>query len=214
VKYWLVKNKNQQDKMSEIKFFGKWDAEGIEVKDPGLKRYINLQPFTIPRTRGKHSQQQFGKSKMSIVERLITKLMVPGHKGKKHVLTSGRLGGRFLTNAKIVKRTFEKIEELTKKNPIEVLVRAIENAALREETASYQVGGIIVRRAVVTSPQRRVDIALRNITQAAYRKAYGKKMDIVSALADEIIAAYNNDASKSEAIREKERIEREAEASR
>jgi small subunit ribosomal protein S7 len=200
--------------MSEIKIFGKWSVEGIEVKDPGLKRYINLQPSILPKSRGKYAKKQFEKSKMNIVERLITKLMVPGHRGKKHVLTSGRVGGRFLTNAKIVKKTFEKIEQLTQKNPIEVLVRAIENAALREEIASYQVGGIIVRRAVVTSPQRRVDIALRNITQAAYRKAYGKKADIVSALADEIIAAYNNDASKSEAIREKERIEREAEASR
>jgi small subunit ribosomal protein S7 len=200
--------------MSEVKFFGKWSAENIEVKDLGLKRYINLQPVILPRTRGKYAKQKFGKARMSIVERLITKLMVPGHKGKKHVLSSGRVGGRYLTNLKIVKKAFERIEELTKKNPIEVLVRAIENAALREEIASYQVGGIIVRKAVVTSPQRRVDIALRNIAQAAYRKAYGKKADIVSALADEIIAAYNNDPSKSEAIREKERIEREAEASR
>lgn len=198
----------------KIKIFGKWDVEGIEVKDPGLKRYISLRPFIIPKTRGKHAKQQFEKSKMNIVERLITKLMVPGHRGKKHVLSSGRVTGKYLTNVKIVKKAFEKIEEKTKKNPIEVFLRALENSALREEIASYQLGGIIVRRAVVTSPQRRVDIALRNITQAAYRKAYGKKVDMATALADEIIAAYNNDASKSEAIREKERIEREAEVAR
>jgi small subunit ribosomal protein S7 len=200
--------------MSEIKILGKWSTQGIEVLDLGLKRYISLQPVFIPKSRGRYSKKQFYKSKMNIVERLITKLMVPGHRGKKHTITSGRAVGRYLTNLNTVKKTFEKIEEITKKNPIEVFVRALENAALREEIASYQVGGIIVRRAVVTSPQRRVDIALRNIVQAAYRKSFGKKENIVDSLANEIIAAYNNDASKSEAIREKERIEREAEGAR
>ena len=37
---------------------------------------------------------------------------------------------------------------------------------------------------------------------------------MAEALADELIAAYNNDPSKSEAIREKERVEREAEGAR
>lgn len=210
----LVKNKNLQDDKMEIKIFGRWSTNGIEVLDLGLKKYINLQPFFVPKSRGRHSKKQFHKSKMNIVERLITKLMVPGHRGKKHVLTSGRVVGKYMTNYNIVKKTFEKIESITKKNPIEVFVRAIENAALREEIAAYQVGGIIVRRAVVTSPQRRVDVAIKNIVQAAYRKSFGKKESIVDSLANEIIAAANNDASKSEAIREKERIEREAEGAR
>jgi small subunit ribosomal protein S7 len=85
---------------------------------------------------------------------------------------------------------------------------------LREEITAYQLGGIIVRRAVVTSPQRRVDVALRNIVQAAYRKSFGKKMTMAEALAEEIIGAYNNDPNKSEAIKERERIEREAEGAR
>ncbi len=200
--------------MEEIKIFGKWSTKGVEVKDPGLVRYINLEPRIFPRSGGKYAKQQFYKSKMNIVERLMNKLMVPGHRGKKHVISSGRCVGKTSIQYKIVKRAFEKIEEITNKNPIEVLVRAIENAALREEITSYQLGGIIVRRAVVTSPQRRVDLAIKNIVQAAYRKAFGKKENIVDALVDEIIAAYNNDASKSEAIKEKERIEREAEGAR
>jgi small subunit ribosomal protein S7 len=200
--------------MSEIKIFNQWDVKGIETEDLGLKRYINLQPFFVPKSRGRYSKQQFYKSKMNIVERLITKLMVPGHRGKKHFLTSGRVVGKYLTNYNTVEKTFEKIESTTKKNPIEVLVRAIENAALREEIASYQVGGIIVRKAVVTSPQRRVDLALRKIVQAAYRKSFGKKENIVDSLVNEIIGAFNNDSSKSEAIREKERIEKEAEGAR
>ncbi|MEM5877766.1 MAG: 30S ribosomal protein S7, partial [Candidatus Aenigmatarchaeota archaeon] len=89
-----------------------------------------------------------------------------------------------------------------------------ENAALREELTAYQVGGSIVRKAVVTSPQRRVDQALAIISQAAYRRSFGKKRSMADELVDEIFYAYKNDASKSEAIKEKERIEKEADASR
>ncbi|OYT42521.1 MAG: 30S ribosomal protein S7 [Candidatus Aenigmarchaeota archaeon ex4484_224] len=198
----------------EIKIFGKWSVKGIEVKDPGLAKYINLTPFIVPKSRGKHAKTQFHKSKMNIVERLLTKLMVPGHRGKKHVISSARATGYYESKYKILKKTFEIIEKRLKKNPIEVLVRAIENAAIREEIASYQVGGIIVRKAVVTSPQRRVDLALRFIVQAAYRKSFGKKKSFAQALAEEIIGAYENNPAKSEAIKEKERIEKEAEAAR
>jgi small subunit ribosomal protein S7 len=199
--------------MSEIKIFGKWSTD-VKIRDPGLERYINLTPVILPKSAGRHAKYQFHKSKMNIVERLMTKLLVPGHHGKKHILTSGRVTGQYATAYKIVKKAFEKIEQQTKKNPLEIFIGALENAAVREEIAAYQVGGIIVRRAVITSPQRRVDFALKNIVQAAYKKSFGKKLNIVDALVDEIIAAYNNDASKSEAIREKGRLEREAEGAR
>jgi small subunit ribosomal protein S7 len=129
-------------------------------------------------------------------------------------LTSGRVVGRYATAYRIVKNAFEKIENVTKKNPIEVLVRAIENSATREEIAAYQIGGIIVRRAVITSPQRRIDLALRIFAQTSYRKSFGKKEEMENALANEIIAAYNNDATKSDAIKERERIEKESEGAR
>ena len=200
--------------MSEIKLFNKWPVEKIEVNDLGLKRYINLKPVVIPKSGGRLAKHQFHKSNASLVERLIGKLMVPGHRGKKHTISSGDVVGKYVTACKIVKMAFEKIEKETGMNPVEVFVRAVENAALREEIAAYQVGGIIVRKAVVVSPQRRVDIALRMIAQAAYRKAYGKKENIVNTLANEIIGAYKNDKSRSEAIAEKERIEKEAEGAR
>lgn len=194
--------------------FGKWPISSVKVEDPGLEKYIGLYPSIMPRSGGKFSSSPHGKSKMNIVERLITKLMVPGHRSKKHVISSGRATGKYALHYKTAKKTFEIIEKRTKKNPIEVLVRATENAALREEIAAYQVGGIIVRRAVVTSPQRRVDLALRVITQAAYRKSFGKQKTMAQALADELIAAAANDSSKSDAVKEKERIEREAEGAR
>lgn len=200
--------------MSEMKLFGRWDTEGIQIRDRGLERYINITPIIIPKTGGRNATQQFHKSHMPIVERLINKIMVPGHRSKKHIISSGRVVGKYLTAYNIVKNAFERVEEVTKKNPVEVLVHAIENSATREEIAGYQVGGMIVRRAVITSPQRRVDLALKIFAQTSYRRSFGKKETMTGALAEEIIAAYNNDASKSEAIKERERIERESEGAR
>jgi len=197
-----------------LKVFNKWEIEQIEVKDEGLRKYIGLNPVIVPRSGGKHSSSQHGKSKINIVERLITKLMVPGHKGKKHVISSGHATGKYNLHYNTVNDAFEIIEKRTNKNPIEVFVEAIENAALREEIAAYQVGGIIVRRAVVTSPQRRVDLALRTIVQSAYKRSFGSKMSMSDALSEELIAASHNDSSKSDAVKEKERVEREAEGAR
>lgn len=200
--------------MPEMKLFNRWSFEGIEVKDPGLKPYINLKPCVVPKSGGKFSKNKFHKSNMNIVERFANKLMVSGHKGKKHFITSGRNTGKSDSVYKIMEQVFEKLEKKTNENPIKIFVAAIENAALREELTAYQVGGSIVRKAVVTSPQRRVDQALAIITQSVYRKSFGKKRTIVDELVDEIFNAYKNDASKSEAIKEKERIEKEADASR
>jgi len=200
--------------MAELKLFNRWSFEGIQIKDVGLNPYINLKPVVIPKSGGRYSQQKFYKSKMNIVERLLNKLMVPGHRGKKHLLTSGRNTGKTQTILNIIKEVFEKLEKKTNKSPIGVLIGAIENAALREEITSYQMGGTIVRKAVCTSPQRRVDLALTVIVQSAYRRAFGKKITMADALVNEIFFAYQNDASKSEAIKEKERIEREASGAR
>ena len=197
----------------EMKIFGKWSTN-VEVNDLGLKKYINLQPVIVPRSSGRYAKHQFHKSKMNIVERLMNKLQIPGHRSKKHIITSGKCVGKTEIHYKIVKKAFERIEERTKKNPIEVLVKAIENSALREEITQYQVGGMMVRKAVVTSPQRRVDLALSNIVQTAYRKSFGKKDTMVDSLVNEILGAYSNDASKSEAVKERERIERESEGAR
>ncbi len=202
----------EASKKNIIKLFGKWDTN-VKINDMGLENYLNVKSTIIPRSMGRNQKKQFYKSKMNIVERLVNHLSVPGHWGKKHKISSGNLPSSHEATLKIVEMAFDIIEEKTKKNPVEVFVRAIENAAIHEETMSYQMGGIIARKAVVTSPQRRIDKALRYICQGAYQKAYGKKTKIHEALANEIINAYNN-SNESVAIREKERIEREAVSSR
>ena len=196
--------------MSEIKMFNRWSFDGISVNDLGLKPYVNLKPIIVPKTGGKYSKKKFHKSKMNIVERFANKMMVSGHKGKKHLITSGRNSGKTQTIFNIIREVFEKIEKQTKENPLKIFVGAIENASLREEITSYQMGGSMIRKAVITSPQRRVDSALSIICQSSYRKSFGNKISIADVLVSEIVNAYKNDASKSEAIKEKERIEREA----
>lgn len=200
--------------MEDFKIFDKWSTKGIKPNDIGLEKYINLEPRLVPHSGGRDAKKQFHKSKMNIVERLMNKMQVPGHHGKKHVMTSGRASGKTLVHYKIIKKVFERIEQQTKKNPLEILVKAVENSAPREEITQYQVGGIMLRRAVITSPQRRVDLALSNIVQASYKKSFGKKDTIVDSLTAEIVGAYNNDGQKSEAVKEKERLERESEGAR
>ena len=199
--------------MSEIKLFNRWETEQIQVVDPGLKRYINLRPIIIPKTHGRNVGTQFWKSKYHIVERLINKMMIPGHKGKKHKISSAHCTGKGLTTYKIVEEAFKIIETKLKKNPVEVFVKALENASPREEITTIEYGGARYPRAVECAPQRRVDYALRLMTQGAYAKAFGKKFEIQNALADEIMKAYNEDQS-SNAIGKKLELERQSDASR
>jgi small subunit ribosomal protein S7 len=193
-----------------IKLFNRWSTEGVTVADPGLRGYISLKPVVIPRTYGRESSQQFHKSYMSIVERFANHIYVSGHRGKKHMITSGKNVGKTFNVWNIIMETFDNLEKKTGKNPIEVFVKALENSAIREEITSFQVGGIIVRKAVITSPQRRVDLALRLMTQIAYQKSFNNAKTIADTLTEEIFAAYSNDVQNSFAMKEKERKEREA----
>jgi len=153
------------------------------------------------------------KSKQHIIERLIGRLPVSGHKGKKHYWTSGEQIGSGHTLFNIMFRTLDEIERKTKKNPVEVVVRAIENSSPREEVTTVQYGGIKHPKAVDCAPQRRVDLSLRWMTQGAFQASNKSKRRIWSALADEIIAAANND-KKSNAVSKKFEVERQAAASR
>lgn len=190
-----------------FKLFGKWDSN-IIVNDLGLRPYINLQPKLIPRSAGSLQKHRFHKSKINLVERVALHLMVSGHQGRKHKLTSGRFGGGYITALRAVEKALDIVEKAENKNPLEVLVRAIENAALAEEIISYQLGSIMARDAVITAPQRRLDKALRNLAQGAYRRRFNKKMSIAESLSQEILGSYKG--MESFAVKEKERIEREA----
>ncbi|MBR9676670.1 30S ribosomal protein S7 [Candidatus Woesearchaeota archaeon] len=193
--------------------FNKWDTSTIKVDDPGLKNYITLTPRIVPKTGARYAGNRFHKSRVFIVERLINRLMVPGHKSKKHFLSSGHNTGKSQKVYTLVKKTFEIIQDRTKKNPIEVFVKAIENAAPREEIITIEYGGARYPKAVECAPQRRVDIVLKFMTQGSYQKSFAKKKSAEAALADEIINAYQKSAN-SVAIAKKNELERQADSSR
>ena len=193
--------------------FNKWDTEGITVEDLGLQRYIVTAPRIVPKTGARYAGHSFHKSKVFIVERLINKVMIPGSKSGKHWHSSGHTTGMAVQAYGIVQRALEIVEQKTKENPIKVFVRALENAAPREEIVTIEYGGARYPKATECSPQRRIDIVLRYFTQGAYSKSFNSKTAIESALADEIISAYRLD-QKSLAISKKLEIERQADASR
>jgi small subunit ribosomal protein S7 len=196
-----------------IKAFNRWDTEAITVEDIGLKPYISTEARLVPKTGARYAGNRFHKSKIFIVERLINKLMIPGHKGKKHLRSSGHITGKSFNAQAIMEEAFEIIEEKTKKNPIEVYVKAIENAAPREEVVSIEYGGARYPKAVEVSPQRRVDLALRYMVQGAYAKSFNTKKGIAQAVADEILGAYNLSPT-SNSISKKNELERQADSSR
>jgi small subunit ribosomal protein S7 len=188
--------------IDSLKLFGKWSYRDVVVLDPSLKKYISLKPVVVPHSAGRHSHRRFGKAEVPIVERLINRLMRKmKNTGKKHLAYN------------IVKMAFELINAKTGENPLQVLVRAVENSAPREETTRIMYGGIIYHVAVDVSPMRRVDLAVRHLTEGAFICSFRSVKPIEECLADEIVAAAANDA-KSYAIQRKEEIERIALSSR
>lgn len=186
----------------QVKLFGKWSFEGIEVKDPGLKRYISLKPVHVPHSMGRHEHGRFHKASINIAERLVNHLMRPGSSaGKKSRAMS------------LLRNAFEIIHLRTGQNPVEVLARAVENSAPCEDTTRISYGGVVYHLAVDISPQRRIDLALRFLSEGARKAAFGNPRSLEECLADELILAANKDV-KCKAIQKRHEMERVAQASR
>jgi len=173
----------------------------VKVEDLGLVNYICLDEILVPHTLGRHVKRQFAKSKVSIVERLMNKIM------RTHI-NSGKKNKAY----SIVKDALDAINKRSKENPIQILVKAVENTAPREEITRVKYGGIGYQVAVDIAPQRRVDLALGFITRGAMQSAFKRKRSAAECLADELLLAAEYD-TRSFAIGkkdEKERIARSA----
>ena len=57
------------------KLFDKWELDEVKIEDLGLVKYICLDETLVPHTSGRHVKRQFAKSKVSIIERLMNKIM-------------------------------------------------------------------------------------------------------------------------------------------
>jgi small subunit ribosomal protein S7 len=199
-----------------MKLFNKWEMENVIVEEEALKPYIYLPEVLIPRSAGNNARgQRIWSQKTHLVERLINKLMVPGHSKKnKHKRTSGRNTGKAMNAQNIVLKAFENIEKKIDKNPVQVFVKAVENACPREEVTGIEYGGARYAKAVEISPLRRVDVALRFMVWGAYAKSFNSKAKIADTLAAEILGCYRLDTNSSAALSKKLELERQADASR
>src|SRR3989344_4696587 len=130
-----------------FKIFDLYDTSGITIQDQGLKNVINLNPKLALKSHGRNVQK-FGQIKVNLVERLINKFAVAGHRGKKHRIILGTSTGKYTRNAGIILEAFEMIEKKTGENPVAVFVRAIENSSPRDEVTVIEYGGARYPQAV------------------------------------------------------------------
>jgi len=194
----------------KLLLFRKWDTTEIEIKDLGLKTAISLKKVIIPLDFGRSALKRYNKGQVNIVERLANKLM---HFGKKYAKNTGRQGGKKQHSLNIVKTAFEIIHLKTDKNPVEVLVRAVENSAPNEDTTRIVYGGTVYHVSVDVAPLRRVDLALRFIADAIKEATFSNPKPIEEYISEHLILAANNDPL-APSIKKKNELERVAQASR
>ncbi len=128
-----------------------------------------------------------------LVSKFINKVM---KRGKKSVAR------------KIVYQAFEEIKNKTKKEPLEIFEKAIQNTSPLVEVKSKRVGGATYQVPREVKGNRKQTLAMRWILDAAKSKK-GKPMR--EKLAEELMEAAEN---KGAAIKKKENTHRMAEANR
>ena len=189
-------------KPPEIKVFDKWGTGEIEVVDPGLEKYLSVKPTVYPHSGGRHEHKRFRKSSLNIVERLVNNMMRPG-----------RAGGKKAKAVGIVRNALDIVGLKTGKNPVEVLVKAVENTSPAEDVTRIAYGGIVYPISIDIAPLRRIDIALRFMTDGARQASFSNPKTIDECLAEEITYAAQRD-NRSFAVRKRDEMERVALASR
>ncbi|MBU0957537.1 MAG: 30S ribosomal protein S7 [Nanoarchaeota archaeon] len=198
----------------EFLIFDKYSTKDVVVEDTGLKRYISLDSRLMLKSHGRTNTEKFGKAKMNILERLIGMIGVPGHRGKKHKIITSQATGKYQSNTKILLKALEIIEKKTGKNPIQVVVKAVENSAPQDEVTVIEYGGARYPQAVDVAPSRRISLAIRWLVQGAYDKSFNKKTKIYEGLADELIKASEGSSGESFAAKKKEEAQKQADSAR
>jgi small subunit ribosomal protein S5e len=189
----------------DIKLFGKWSSEDVNVNDISLTDYIAVKEKHakfLPHSAGRYQAKRFRKALCSIVERLTDSLMM-----------HGRNNGKKLLAMRIVKHSFEIIHLLSGENPLQVLVNAIINSGPREDSTRIGRAGTVRRQAVDVSPLRRVNQAIWLLCTGAREASFRNIKTIAECLADELINAAKG-SSNSYAIKKKDELERVAKSNR
>jgi small subunit ribosomal protein S7 len=194
----------------KLLLFRKWDLADIAIQDKGLKNVISLRQTIMPLTFGRSALKRFNKADVNIVERLVNKLM---HFGKKYAKNTGRMAGKKIHAINTVKTTFDIINLKTGKNPVEVLVRAVENSAPNEDTTRIVYGGTVYHVSVDVAPVRRIDLALKFIADGVREATFSNPKAIEEHLSEHLILAAANDP-EAPSVKKKHELERIAQASR
>jgi len=208
--------KSRKIETAEQLLFGKYSFSDVVVSDASLADYIVLTPMKYPNTFGRRKNKSYYFSHVNVVERLMDKLMRGGTGkkiGGKVIRTEGRLQGKKIKVMHIVEEAFDIVNKQTGKNPIQVLVDAIENAAPIEDTTRVRYGGINYNVAVDVSSLRRLNVALKNIALAAITGSFKNRKSIAEALANELILA-STKSPESYAIKKRVDAERMARSAR
>jgi len=182
--------------------FGKWDAAEVLCHDQGLAPYINLTTVGVPHSGGRHANAWFGKQRLSLIERCINGLM-----------RSGKYTGKKMAATKAFRQSLERIHEIKKENPLQVLVDAICHAAPMEEVTRIRFGAVSQPKAVDTSPSRRLDLAVRNLTKGSSQGTFKSKKSLTECIITEILRASEGDVA-SFAVAKREEVERIAASAR
>ena len=182
--------------------FGKWDASEVTCDDPGLAPYINLTTIGTPHSGGRHANAWFGKSKLSVIERFINNLM-----------RTGKFSGKKQHCVKAFDQALDMIASRSGQNPLQKFIDAIVEAAPCEETTRIKVGAVSQPKAVDSSPSRRLDIALRNISIGAAAATAKSRRTLTEGIVSELSKASDGDVN-SYSVGKREEIERIAASAR
>jgi len=196
----------------QFKLFDMYDVSSVVVTDKSLKPYLNVSQKLLLKAFGRN-RERFGITKVNIVERLANRISVPGHLGRKHKIITSWSSGKYNKNVGTVLETFKMIEERTKQNPVQVFVKAIENASPKDEITVIEQGGARYPQAVDVSPVRKINLVIRWIVQGSYQKSFGKKKKMFETLANEIILASQGNL-ESYAMSKKNESEKQADSAR
>jgi small subunit ribosomal protein S7 len=117
--------------------------------------------------------------------------------------------GKKSTAQRIVYTAINQLSEKANKgDPLEVLVRAVDNVKPRVEIKSRRVGGATYQVPVEVAPDRQVSLALRWIVRLADAR---KGVPMSKALADEIFDAFNG---QGQAMKKRDDVHKMAQANK
>jgi small subunit ribosomal protein S7 len=154
------------------KFLNTNSLSDLQVNDPGLVKYINCTRTTL--NSGRNHRSRIRRLSINIVERFLCSLM-----------RTQRCNGKKAKMYGAITKSFESIKKQTKKNPVQILINAIENSAPFLEQARLRSSGGY--RAVEVSPSRRLSIAIRNLCLGIFRD--GTKKSLPDRIAAELMLA-------------------------